>query len=249
MSNSRIQYFCDILKTLDSLSGAIIVEEYTKPSMPRPVLNKMASVGVRSVNSVPCSRGSYRLTTELEIRLLFPCGMGDNAIAAATNEIVGYFTGRVIGDHYVKNISCGKTRFDPTAYAIRSNIVLLLDLFKELPNSSSDKIPTLSIGTVVFPALPESITLTRPEFKEAADDAGIITRTVSPREFTLKGSTLHSPSSDFFKELNSLTASTDVVTLVLPYTDSVNVRCKELKISFDSGGYGFDYSIVLIEKM
>ncbi len=249
MSNENLQYFCQQLAKLDSLSDAVIVEEYTSPVMPRPVLRKMASVGIKSVSTTPVSRVSFRMTVQLEVRLLFPCGMGDNAIGTATDEIITAFSGTTIYDYYVSSINCGETKFDSTAYAIRSNIVFNLENLREKSNGNSGVKGTASIGELKFHMLPHSISILRPDFKEETDEAGNVTRTILPREYTLKGHSLETPQSDFFKNLNALTETTDAVELTLPYSDSVEVRCRQLEIEYDGVGYGFDYSIVLIEKM
>lgn len=249
MSNYRVKYICDVLKKLKALSDATIVEEYTCPTMPRPVLNKMASVGIKSVSTLPSSRSSFRIMSEVEIRLLFPCGMGDNAIGGATEDILEHFTGLVIENYFVSSITCGETKFDSTAYAIRSNIVLHLELLNEITNSANEEVPSLTVGELVFPNLPDKITVTRPKYKEETDEQGNVTLSVSPREFTLTGSVFMSPDSDFFKKLNSLTDTVNVVSLVLPYAGSTTVRCKELEINIDSTGYTFTYVLVLIEKM
>lgn len=249
MSNYRVNYICNVLKNLDTLSDATIVEEYTRPTMPRPVLNKMASVGIKSVSTVPTSRNTFRLTSEIEIRLLFPCGMGDNSIGGATEDILEHFTGLVIENYFVSSITCGETKFDATAYAIRSNIVLHLDLLDEMTNSAAAEVPALSVGELVFPQLPDKITVARPKYKEETDELGNVTLSVSPREFTLQGSINQTPASDFFKGLNALTDTVDAVALHLPYAGSAAVRCKELEIDFDSTGYSFSYVLVLIEKL
>lgn len=246
MSKYHIKAFINLLSQLETLSDAVIVEEYTEPVMPRPVLKKMVSVGIKSVSGKPMSRASYGLNAELRIRLLFPCGVGQNDIGATADEIIDTFTGKLLDHCFVKSVSCGETTFDSTAYAIRSTIILSVEFMEEYGAGEDNGV---TLGTLQFPQLPEKIIYSRPKFKEEENDNGSVARIVSPREILLKGHSFSSPFSEFFTGLNTLTASTSAITLTMPYTESVTVRCKELELTFDSSGYGFDYSIILIEKM
>ncbi len=246
MRNYHISAFISLLRELDSLSDAVIVEEYTEPTMPRPVINKMVSVGLKSVSGNPLSRGSYGLNAEIRIRLLFPCGVGENDIGTTADEIINRFVGENLQNCFVKSISCGESTFDSTAYAIRSTLILQVEIVHEYLNGVK---PTLTLGELEFPQIPDNITVSRPKFKEEEQENGSVTRTASPREFCLKGHCFNGINSQFYEALNTLTASTSSVSLTLPYLSSVTVRCKEMEISFDSCAFGFDYSIVLIEKL
>ena len=231
------------LTEIPELTYAEIVEDFTSPSVKRPVLHPIVSVGVKEMKMEPITRYRHRISVVMRLTMLFPCGLGDSDISETVYKVSASFVGRVFHYLLVESVTVNGTEFNSQMYGVKVE----LDLNMKATENGSDPLETrsesFSVGSVGLDRMPDSIT----ESRAAKSDSPIED---SPREITVEGTSSAMATGGSWDALHSLIGSGEEFDFVMPRTErTVRVKGKSIETGGDLCGYGFSYKIVLEEVL
>lgn len=226
------------------LNNVTVVEDYTMPSVARPILKTVISVGATDFSMVPVSRFSHKVTTDLRLTFLFPCGLGDADISETVFRVSAGFTGRRFGLYFVEKIDATSPVFNADLYGVKLELILRMKIIGSVKDPS---VPAANeefrLGGILFDRFPERFV----ESRISNEELGMA---YTCRVFTLEGESALDATATFWKALHTLMKSNEVLEISLPRSsETVKVRPTSIVTEGDTCGYGFKYKLTFTEDL
>ena len=233
------------LSDIPELEDATITEEFTSPSVSRPVLNTVVSVGIKSSETVPTLRQNHNIKCVALINLCFPCGLGNQQISDTVYKVSAAFTGRTFNYMLVESVEVDNEKFNSNLYGISVNMYLHMRSTVDVTDPSySGTVESYSIGSVRLYRFPDKVSERRARKSQTEQIEN------TPRIFTLTGSCSGEVAGTTWKDLQTLMGSDNTIVFSLPRDNrTVNVKPYSIETVGDTCGYGFEYKLEFIEVL
>lgn len=231
------------LREIPELTNAVITEDYTSPSVCRPVLQPIVSVGVKEMVMEPVTRYSHKITAVARLTMLFPCGLEDSDISETVYKVSAAFTGRVYNYLLVERVTASDTQFNSQMYGVRVELDLHMRSTANVTDLNGSGTEIYSIGNIQLDRMPDRIAESRQKLTDGEMSA-------SPRVFTLEGSSATGPVAGHWRSLHELMAKDGEFEFNLPRSEkTVAVKPLSIETEGDLCGHGFSYKLVLQEVL
>ena len=232
------------LKSIPQLNDAVICEDFTSPSVSRPVLKTMISVGINEVSMLPVSRGSHTLSCVMRLSLFFPCGLGDAAISDTAYRVAAAFAGRIFHSFLVKRVTTENAKFNASLYGVLLEMFLHMECVQNVVDPLSVDETAFKLKDLSFDRFPDKVT----EERNKKDKDTPLSS--SPRVFTLIGSSSNPVGGMLWKGIRALMGNSENFPLSLPRSsEQVSVLPLSCSLTGDTCGYSFDYTLVFEEVL
>lgn len=213
------------------------------PSISRPILKTVVSVGAKEYLMTPTTRFKHTINYTARLTFLFPCGLNDTRISETLYKVSAAFVGRLFHFFLVESAETGTPVFNSDLYGVKVELLLKMKLTDNVmdPMESSGG-ESYRINGVLLDRFPEKVS----EIRKNED--GVMS--VSPRTFILEGQSTHDTAAGTWNALHTLMANDTPFDFSLPRSDkTVKVKPCSIETEGDLCGYGFKYKLTFTEVL
>lgn len=231
------------LREIPELDDAVIVEDYTMPSVSRPILKTVISVGMKESVMTPTTRVRHSILYTMRLTFLFPCGLNDSSISETLYRISSAFVGRLYHYFIVESAETGAPVFNSDLYGVKTELLLkmrLTDDGTDPTNTQQDE--TFFINGFAMDRFPERVS----EARQNEDGS----MAISPRVFSLEGTSAHPAGGSVWHSLHNIMSKDEPFDFSLPRSNkTVRVKPASIETEGDLCGYGFKYKLTFAEVL
>lgn len=240
---SVVPYVIERLKEIPELKDATVVEDYTMPSICRPILKTVISVGAKDSVMTPTTRVKHAITYTMRLTFLFPCGLKDSHISETLYRVSAAFVGRIFYHFVVESAEAGTPVFNSDLYGVKIELLLKMRLVDNVMDpSETGQSEMYFINNVALDRFPEKI------YEKRGNEDGVVS--ICPRTFILEGNSAHVAAGDTWNSLHTLMANDTPFDFSLPRSDkTVKVKPCSIETEGDLCGFGFKYKLTFTEVL